>query len=62
MALTQDEVRRWRVKCEGHALLDPNLKPDALKRNVKALVDKIMTKLKRVKVGGTLVVFWDEAK
>lgn len=62
MMLTHDEVRRWRAKCEGYALLDPNLKPDALKRNVKALVDKIMTKLKRVKVGGTLVVFWDEAK
>ena len=62
MALTQDEVRRWSAKFGGSVLLDTNLKPDALKGNVNALVDKIMTKLKLVKVGGKLVVFWSEAK
>lgn len=62
MAMTQDEIRRWSAKFEGEALLDTNLKPDALKKNVNALVEKITTKLKRVKGGGKLVVFWGEAK
>ena len=60
--LTQDEIRRWSSKFDGSVLLDTNLKPDAVKENVNALVDKIMTKLKRVKVGGKLVVFWSETK
>lgn len=60
MALTQDEVKRWQSKCDGSAVLDPDLKPDILKAHLKECVGKIETKLKRTK--GKVVVFFGEMR
>lgn len=60
MALTQDEVKRWSAKFDGHSVLDPDLKPEILKNHLKECVGKIETKLKRAK--GKVVLFFGEMK
>lgn len=58
--MTQDEVKRWSGRFDGHAVLDTDLKTEILKEHLKDCVGKIETKLKRTK--GKVVVFFGEVR
>ena len=58
--MTHDELKRWKGRVEGHAILDPDLKPEVLKDQLKAVVTGLETKLKRTK--RKVAVFFGEVK
>jgi hypothetical protein len=58
--MTQDEVKRMKGRVEGLAILDPDLKPEILKDQLKAVVTELETKLKRT--NRKVAVFFGEVK
>jgi hypothetical protein len=58
--MTQEEMKRWRGRFEAHAILDPDLKPDILKDQIKAVVVELEAKLKKTK--RKVAVFFGEMK
>ncbi len=62
MMLTQDEMKRLRSRFDGSAVLDTNLKREVLKEHLEDCMEKIQTKLKRIKPGGKVVVCWGDVQ
>lgn len=47
--MTHQEVQRWSTKCDSITVLDPNLKPEILKKKIAACVAEIETLLRQSK-------------
>lgn len=59
---TPDEFKRVSSKSDGSMVLDMNLKKEILQQQMDEVMKRINEKLKRMRPGAKLGIFWSDLK